>query len=176
MIGVLEPVPDRHIGASRRGDGRLELSETISTLGLLPEGAGMARRRFDMHHYLQSLLRMRQGDSDRDIAAARVMDRPKAAQWRHIARSQGWGSIRRSPCRTARPLRRCYRARAVPPRRKPAPGEFRSKASLALPFTRPYGAVLPQSAASMMSTQRATGRRSSRVGTALNTGIAASAT
>ena len=50
----------------------------------------MARRRFEMHHYRQALLRMRQGDSDRDIAAARVMGRPKAAQWRHIAREQGW--------------------------------------------------------------------------------------
>ena len=38
-----------------------------------------------MHHYRQALLRMRQGDSDRDIAAARVMGRPKAAQWRRIA-------------------------------------------------------------------------------------------
>jgi len=35
-----------------------------------------------MHHYRQALLRMRQGDSDRDIAGARVMGRPKAAQWR----------------------------------------------------------------------------------------------
>lgn len=43
-----------------------------------------------MHHYRQALLRMRQGDSDRDIAAARVMGRAKAAQWRHIAREQGW--------------------------------------------------------------------------------------
>jgi hypothetical protein len=50
----------------------------------------MARRRFEMHHYRQALLRMRQGDSDRDIAAARVMGRPKAAQWRHIAAAQGW--------------------------------------------------------------------------------------
>jgi len=50
----------------------------------------MARRRFEMHHYRQALLRMRQGDSDRDIAAARVMGRPKAAQWRRIAEQQGW--------------------------------------------------------------------------------------
>jgi hypothetical protein len=34
-----------------------------------------------MHHYRQALLRMRQGDSDRDIAAARVMGRHKAASW-----------------------------------------------------------------------------------------------
>ena len=50
----------------------------------------MARRRFEMHHYRQALLRMRQGDSDRDIAAARVMGRPKAAQWRLIATERGW--------------------------------------------------------------------------------------
>ena len=50
----------------------------------------MARRRFEMHHYRQALLRMRQGDSDRDIAAARVMGRPKAAQWRRIATERGW--------------------------------------------------------------------------------------
>ena len=31
-----------------------------------------------MHHYRQALLRMRQGDSDRDIAAARIMGRRKA--------------------------------------------------------------------------------------------------
>jgi len=50
----------------------------------------MARRRFEMHHYRQALLRMRQGDSDRDIAAARVMGRPKAASWRRIASERGW--------------------------------------------------------------------------------------
>jgi len=43
-----------------------------------------------MHHYRQALLRMRQGDSDRDIAAARVMGRPKAASWRRIASERGW--------------------------------------------------------------------------------------
>lgn len=50
----------------------------------------MARRKFEMHHYRQALLRMRQGDSDRDIATARVMGRPKAAQWRRIASQCGW--------------------------------------------------------------------------------------
>ena len=43
-----------------------------------------------MHHYRQALLRMRQGESDRDIAAARVMGRPKAASWRRIASERGW--------------------------------------------------------------------------------------
>lgn len=43
-----------------------------------------------MHHFRQALLRMRQGDSDRDIAAAGIMGRPKAAQWRRIAGERGW--------------------------------------------------------------------------------------
>jgi len=42
-----------------------------------------------MHHYRQALLRMRQSDSDRDIAAAQVMGRPKAAQGRRIAPRRG---------------------------------------------------------------------------------------
>ena len=33
---------------------------------------------------------MRQGDSDRDIAAAKVMGRHKAGQWREAAATQGW--------------------------------------------------------------------------------------
>ena len=32
---------------------------------------------------------MRQGDSDRDITAAKVMGRPKATQWRRLATEQG---------------------------------------------------------------------------------------
>ena len=43
-----------------------------------------------MHHYRQALLRMRQGESDREIAAAKLMGRPKAAQWRRLATEQGW--------------------------------------------------------------------------------------
>jgi hypothetical protein len=50
----------------------------------------MVRRSFEMHQYRQALLRMRQGDSDRQIAAARVMGRPKAAQLRELAQEQGW--------------------------------------------------------------------------------------
>ena len=43
-----------------------------------------------MHHYRQALLRMRQGESDREIAAARLMGRRKAAQWRELAGARGW--------------------------------------------------------------------------------------
>ena len=50
----------------------------------------MALRRFEMHHYRQALLRMRQGDSDREIAAARVMGRRTAAKLRELAQQHRW--------------------------------------------------------------------------------------
>lgn len=50
----------------------------------------MGRRRFGMHHYRQVLLRLRQGDTDRQIARARLMGRPKAAAFRALAQAQGW--------------------------------------------------------------------------------------
>lgn len=52
----------------------------------------MARRRFEMLHYRQgALVRLRPGDSDRDVATARVIARPKAAQWRRVATEHdGW--------------------------------------------------------------------------------------
>ena len=43
-----------------------------------------------MHHYRQALLRMRQGESDREIAAARLMGRRKTSQWRELASARGW--------------------------------------------------------------------------------------
>lgn len=50
----------------------------------------MARQRFKMHHYRQAPLRMCQGQSDRDIAAARLMGRRKAADWRALAKARDW--------------------------------------------------------------------------------------
>lgn len=38
-----------------------------------------------MYEYRQALVRMRQGDSDREIAASKVMGRPKAAALRALA-------------------------------------------------------------------------------------------
>ena len=38
-----------------------------------------------MHHYRQALMRMRQGDSDRDIARSRLMGRRSAAAFRAMA-------------------------------------------------------------------------------------------
>jgi transposase len=43
-----------------------------------------------MFQYRQVLLRLRQGDSDRDIARSRLMGRPKVAALRGLATSQGW--------------------------------------------------------------------------------------
>lgn len=43
-----------------------------------------------MYHYQQALLRMRQGDSNRDIAQSRLMGRKKLARLRGIAQARGW--------------------------------------------------------------------------------------
>jgi len=43
-----------------------------------------------MHHYRQALMRMRQGDSDRDIAKSGLMCRANAAGLRSLAQTQGW--------------------------------------------------------------------------------------
>ena len=43
-----------------------------------------------MYQYRQILVRIRQGDSDRDIARAKTMGRKKVAQLRAIARERDW--------------------------------------------------------------------------------------
>lgn len=43
-----------------------------------------------MFQYRQVLLRLRQGDSDRDIARSGLMGRPKVAAFRLLAEAQGW--------------------------------------------------------------------------------------
>jgi hypothetical protein len=50
----------------------------------------MARRRFEMVHYRQALVRMRQGDSDRQIATARIMGRRLASRLRELAAERRW--------------------------------------------------------------------------------------
>ena len=50
----------------------------------------MSNRRFEMYQYRQVLVRMRQGDSDREIARSRLMGRKKIAQLRVIAQERGW--------------------------------------------------------------------------------------
>ena len=43
-----------------------------------------------MFQYRQVLVRLRQGDSDREIARSRLMGRPKVAAFRGLATTQGW--------------------------------------------------------------------------------------
>jgi transposase len=43
-----------------------------------------------MFQYRQVLVRLRQGDSDRDIARSKLMGRPKVAAFRALAASKGW--------------------------------------------------------------------------------------
>ena len=43
-----------------------------------------------MFQYRQVLVRLRQGDSDRDIARSRLMGRRKVAAFRAVASTQGW--------------------------------------------------------------------------------------
>lgn len=47
-------------------------------------------RRFEMFHYRQALVRMRQGDTDRDIARSGLMGRKKLSRLRQTAVSRGW--------------------------------------------------------------------------------------
>ncbi|HRN82624.1 hypothetical protein [Nitrosomonas europaea] len=50
----------------------------------------MINRRFDMYQYRQMLVRMRQGDSGRDIGRSKTMGRKKIAKVRQIAAECGW--------------------------------------------------------------------------------------
>ena len=50
----------------------------------------MANRRFEMYHYRQVLVRMRQGESDRQIAATGLMGRRAAGKLRKQAEAFGW--------------------------------------------------------------------------------------
>src|SRR5688572_20668615 len=50
----------------------------------------MGRRSFEMFQYRQVLGRLRQGESDRDIARSKVMGRPKVAALRALASERGW--------------------------------------------------------------------------------------
>lgn len=50
----------------------------------------MGRRRFEMFQYRHVLVRLRAGDSERDIARSRLMGRQKLATLRALATAQGW--------------------------------------------------------------------------------------
>lgn len=55
----------------------------------------MANRRFELFEYRQVLVRMRQGDSDRDIARAGLMGRKKLTAVRRTAQDLGWLDLAR---------------------------------------------------------------------------------
>ena len=50
----------------------------------------MSRRRFEMFQYRQVLVRLRHGDTNRDIARSGLMGRPKVALFRALAETEGW--------------------------------------------------------------------------------------
>ena len=50
----------------------------------------MTKRKIEMFQYRQTLVRLRQGDSDREIARSKTMGRKKIAQIRAIADERGW--------------------------------------------------------------------------------------
>ncbi len=55
----------------------------------------MARSSIEMHQYRQILMRLRQGDSDREISRSGLMGRAKAACFRELAREKGWLKLTR---------------------------------------------------------------------------------
>jgi hypothetical protein len=50
----------------------------------------MSRRKFEVFEYRQVLARNRQGDSDRNIASARLTERGKLKTVRQVAPARGW--------------------------------------------------------------------------------------
>lgn len=55
----------------------------------------MGNRRFEMFQFRQALVRMRLGDSDRDISRSRLMGRKKAGTLRELAQREGWLDLSR---------------------------------------------------------------------------------
>jgi hypothetical protein len=50
----------------------------------------MGRRRIEMYLYREVIGRLRLGDTDRQIAKADLLGRPKVALLRRVAQAQGW--------------------------------------------------------------------------------------
>jgi hypothetical protein len=67
----------------------------------------MANRRFEMYHYRQALVRMRQGESDRQIHATGLMGGVPSVRYasRH---SSGAGLIPPGPCHQTRSWRASF--------------------------------------------------------------------
>ena len=96
-----EGVTFRHKGAiefsayrsqSCYGAGHLGSAEHRYPLEHQPdaEGQAVARRRFEMFQFRQILVRLRQGDTDREIARSGLMGRRKVAAFRALCQQRGW--------------------------------------------------------------------------------------
>jgi hypothetical protein len=105
MIGAIGPRSRLAVLSSVRPK-RISIFRNPVPSGFLP-GESMSRRRFEVFDYRQVLARMRQGDSDRDIAAARLMGRGKLKTVTQVALDRGWLDPGRPlpDRRTGRPLR-----------------------------------------------------------------------
>src|SRR6185312_5515446 len=91
--GVMEPPSFRHIGASGGPEGgHLDHagSRVPCWVFVQRRGAAVARRRFEMFQYREVLVRLRQGDTDREIARSGLMGRRKVAAFRYRCEHQGW--------------------------------------------------------------------------------------
>jgi hypothetical protein len=62
----------------------------MDILQFFAAGGAMSRRRFEMFQYRQVLVRLRQGDTDREIARSRLMGRRKVTALRQLATERGW--------------------------------------------------------------------------------------
>jgi hypothetical protein len=62
----------------------------------------VSRRKFEMFRYHQALVRLCQGESDRDIARSRLMGCRKVAALRELAPKQGWLTAE-AHCQMTRP-------------------------------------------------------------------------
>ena len=70
--------------------GHLGLTRRRYPSEFLPGESAVGRRRFEMFPYRAVLMRLRQGDTDRDIARAGLTGRPKTAALRALAAEHGW--------------------------------------------------------------------------------------
>lgn len=93
LVAADTTVSDRRNGANgdeEVNNGHFGVSTTTRYPRRFFAGGLMSRRKFEMHHYRQALMRMRQGDSDRDLAKSSLMGRRTVAVPRTLADVQGW--------------------------------------------------------------------------------------
>jgi len=93
VIATFEPLEDRRIGAIGHEDarnGHFGFHPFIATIGDFFLREVMRRKKIKMHHNRQALLRMRQGDSDRDIARSGLIGRRTTASLRPLASARDW--------------------------------------------------------------------------------------